>query len=282
MELSGWPIVGEFMQLSWQATEKLNITGGLRYDTFGKQADPKLISRLGIVYKWDENWTLKGLYGESYLSPQWEHLNLNSNLFAFTSNSSLEPEELKSGDFIVQYQKDNVSGWMDVFVHNIDGIISPTTQGGKQIYSNLGRSQYWGTETGFRVDLDESWQLSGSYSMVNDTGKSDEQFTQHGHIKNVPEHILRYGVRYQASPELVLNLWGRWYSRVETSDSVTGATNIPPWAQFDFAAVYEKNNFELRFKVINLLDDEHEVGGTITRPLARYGRGCVASVGYRF
>ena len=282
MKLSGWPLVGEFAQLSWQPTEKLTVTGGLRYDTFDAQADPKLSSRFGVVYAYDDHWTIKGLYGESYLSPQWEHTNLNPNLFAFASNSSLEPEELRSGDLIVQYQKDNVSGWMDVFVHDIDGIISPTTQAGKQIYSNLGRSQYWGMETGFRVDLNESWQLSGSYSLVRDTGKSDDQFIQGGHIKNVPEHILRYGVRYQASEDLTLNLWGRSYSSVETSDSVTGDTKIPSWSQLDFAAIYEKENFELRFKVINLLNDQHEVGGSVTRPLARYGRGCMVSLGYRF
>lgn len=282
MKLGTWPILGGFTQLSWQPTEKLSLTAGARYDTFEDQADPKLTTRLGAVYTVDDHWTVKGLYGESYLSPQWEHLNLDPVKYAFVSNSSLEPEELKSGDLIIQYSKGNVSGWMDLFVHDIDGIISPTVQAGKQIYSNLGRSQYWGAETGFHWDLNESWRLSASYSLVNDTGKSDAQFIQNDRILNVPRHILRYDVRYKASEHLTLNLWGRSYSEVETTDSITGDTRISPWTQLDFAAIYEKDNFELSFKVINLLNDLHEVGGTVTRPLARYGRGCMVTLGYRF
>jgi len=282
MTLGSWPILGGFTQLSWLPTEKLSLTAGVRYDTFKDQSDPKLTYRFGAVYTIDDHWTLKGLYGESYLSPQWEHLNLDPTQFAFVSNSSLEPEELQSGDLIIQYSKEKLSGWIDLFVHNIDGIISPTTQDGKQIYSNLGRSQYWGMETGFHVDLNESCRLSASYSMVNDTGKSDSKFIQNDRILNVPRHILRYGIRYKASEHLTLNLWGRSYAEVETTDSVTGDRQISPWNQIDFAAIYEKSNFELAFKVINLLNDPHEVGGTITRPLARYGRGCMVSMGYRF
>jgi outer membrane receptor protein involved in Fe transport len=69
---------------------------------------------------------------------------------------------------------------------------------------------------------------------------------------------------------------------VQTSDSVTGATSIAPWTHLDLAVTYKKNNFELQFKVINLLDEEYEVGGTVTRPLPRYERGCMLSAAYRF
>ena len=207
---------------------------------------------------------------------------MNPNYFAFVSNSNLKPEELRSGDFIVQYQKENFSGWVDVFIHDLDGIITPVTQDSKQIYTNLGKSQYWGTETGFNVDITNQWRAFGSYSLVNDTGKSDDQFIQDGHIMNVPRHVYRYGLKYQPWKEMILSLWGRSYSQVQTSDSVTGDTKIAPWTNLDFTATYTKKNYELQFKVINLLDEEYEVGGTITRPLPRYERGFVFSLLYRF
>ena len=280
--LGTWPIIGAFAQTSWHPTEKLDITAGLRFDDFDNQGDSKLTSRIGAVYTVDDNWMVKALYGESYLSPQWEHTKLNPNYFAFVSNSNLEPEELRSGDFIVQYQKDNVSGWVDIFIHDIDGIITPVTQAGKQIYTNMGRSRYWGTETGFKIDVTKKWRTFGSYSLVDDTGKSDEQFLQDGKIKHVPRHVLRYGLRYQPWKDMVLSLWGRSYSQVQTSDSVTGNTTIAPWTHLDFTATYNKKNYELQFKVINLLDEEYEVGGTVTRPLPRYERGCALSILYRF
>jgi iron complex outermembrane receptor protein len=277
-----WPLFGAFAQLSWNPAEALNLTAGVRFDDFDEQGDSRFTSRLGAVYSVDDNWTVKALYGESYLSPQWEHTKLNPNFFAFASNSDLQPEELRSGDLIVQYHKENVSGWVDVFVHDLDGIITPVTQAGKQIYTNLGRSQYWGAETGFNIDVTEQWRAFGSYSLVDDTGKSDNQFLQDGMIKNVPRHVFRYGVRYQPWQDLVLSLWGRSYSSVQTSDSVTGDTSIAPWTHLDLAATYRKNNFELQFKIINLLDEEYEVGGTVTRPLPRYERGYILSAAYRF
>ena len=281
-DLGTWSIFGAFTQASWRPVEKLDITAGVRYDDFGEQGNSKLTSRFGAVYTVDDNWTVKALYGESYLSPQWEHTKLNPNYFAFVSNPGLEPEELQSGDFIVQYQKNNVSGWVDVFIQDIDGIITPVTQAGKQIYTNLGRSQYWGTETGFKVDVTKKWRAFGSYSLVEDTGKSDNQFTRDGNILNVPRHIYRYGLRYQPWKDMTLLLWGRSYSQVQTSDSVTGNTTIAPWTHLDFAATYKKKNYELQFKAINLLDEEYEVGGTVTRPLPRYERGYVLSILYRF
>ena len=277
-----WPIFGAFGQLTWRPTDKLNITGGLRFDDFDKQGNPKLTSRFGAVYQADENWKIKALYGESYLSPQWEHTQMNPNYFAFVSNSNLDPEELRSGDLIVDYQKDSCSGWIDLFIQDIDGIITPTTQDGKQIYTNMGRSQYWGLETGFKTDLTKKWRITGSYSLVNDTGKTDDQFLQDGKIKQVPRHIYRYGLEYQQSKELSLSMWGRSYSKVQTSDSVTGDTTIAPWTNIDCAATYAKDNYELQFKVINLFDEKYEVGGTVTRPLPRYERGYVFSLLYKF
>ncbi|MBN2590345.1 MAG: TonB-dependent receptor, partial [Sedimentisphaerales bacterium] len=281
-ELGTWPIMGAFWQVSWHPIEKLDITAGLRFDDFDDQGNSKLTSRLGAVYTVNDNWTVKALYGESYLSPQWEHTKMNPNYFAFVSNPNLDPEELQSTDFIVQYQKENISGWVDVFIHEIDGIITPVTQAGKQIYTNLGRSQYWGTETGFNVDITKKWRAFGSYSFVDDTGRSDDQFTQNGKIKNVPQHVYRYGLRYQPFKEMTMSLWGRSYSEVQTSDSVTGDTKIAPWTSLDFTTTYAKKNYELQFKVINLLDEEYEVGGTVTRPLPRYERGFVFSLLYRF
>jgi outer membrane receptor protein involved in Fe transport len=171
---------------------------------------------------------------------------------------------------------------MDLFIHNIDGIITPVTQAGKQIYTNMGRSQYWGTEVGFKVDVTKKWRTFGSYSLVDDTGKSDAQFTQDGKIKNVPRHVFRYGLRYEPWKDMILSLWGRSYSQVQTSDSVTGNTTIAPWTTLDFAATYKKKNCELQFKIINLFNEEYEVGGTVTRPLPRNERGYILSILYRF
>jgi iron complex outermembrane receptor protein len=284
-DLTGWLLLGSFGELTWKPVRPVTVTAGLRFDDFQDQADPKITPRLGIVYRPTEQWSFKALYGESYLSPQWDHTRINTQEFAFLSNPNIRPEELRAGDFIVQYQNKErgLMGWVDFFVNGIDGIITPRTEAGKQIYMNYGDSQYWGAETGFHYDILKELRLSASYSFVDDTGQSDAQFIQNGQIKNIPRYILRYGLRYQALDKLVFNIWGRSYPEVQVSDLITGENSVEGWTQLDFSALYLTKRFELRATVTNLTDEQYEVGGsTSKRPLPRYGRGIELSLGYRF
>lgn len=284
MELGGWPLFGIFSEFTWKPVAQWAFTAGLRYDDFDDLADPQLTPRFAAVYRPSDRWSFKLIYGQSYLSPQWEHQNINSERFAFVSNPDLKPERMEAGDFIVQYQNPDrdVTAWVDLFVNEIEDIITPKTEAGKQIYVNFGSSQYWGVETGLQKDLCSTLRLTGSYSFVDDTGGTDPQFLQDGRIKNVPRHIFRYGLRYEPIEKLVLNLWAVTASSAQVSDPITGETSVDGWTRLDFAALYSVKQLEIRVKVINLLDEDYEVGGTIVRPLPRYGRGFEVSLGYRF
>jgi outer membrane receptor for ferrienterochelin and colicins len=283
-DLGQWPLWGAFGELTWKPLPKWALTGGLRFDDFGDQADSMVTPRLAAVYRPMDYWSLKLIYGESYLSPQWEHTRINSDNFSFASNPDLSPEKMRSMDFIAQYQNpmQKLGGWVDVFVNKVDDIITPITVAGQQTYVNLGTSEYWGVETGLQQDVLPTVRLTGSYSLVHYAGESDAQFIQDGEIKNVPRHIFRYGVRWQPLDKLVLNLWGRTATSSQVSDSVTGNTTLDGWTQLDFTATYSIKRFEIRGKIINLLDEDYEVGGTVTRPLPRYGRGFELSLGYYF
>jgi outer membrane receptor protein involved in Fe transport len=240
---------------------------------------------LAAVYHPADYWSTKLIYGESYLSPQWEHTNINSNSFSFASNPNLSPEEMRATDFIVQYQnpKQKLTGWVDLFINDVRDIITPSSTGtGQQTYVNLGSSEYWGLETGLQKDILPTVRLSGSYSLVADTGKTDPQFIQDGEIKNVARHIFRYGVRWQPLDKLVLNLWARTATSSQVSDPITGVTKLDGWTQVDFAAIYSFKQFEIRAKIINVLNEEYEIGGTVVRPLPRYNRGFELSLGYYF
>lgn len=284
-ELGQWLLWGAFGQLTWTPFAKLAVSAGLRFDDFGDQADSRVTPRLAAVYRPADCWSLKLIYGESYLSPQWEHTKINSESYSFASNPDLNPEEMWSTDFIVQYQNPErkLAGWMDVFINDIDGIITSDKTGtGQQTYVNFGSSQYWGIETGLQQEIFSSVRLSASYSFVQDTGQTDPQFLQESEILGVPQHIFRYGVRYQPFDELVLNLWGRSATESQVTDSVTGDTTVGGWTQLDFTAMYSVKQFEIRGKITNLLDADYDIGGTITRPLPRAGRGFELSVAYHF
>jgi outer membrane receptor protein involved in Fe transport len=284
-DLGNWPLWGAFGELTWKPRPKWAFTGGLRYDDFGEQADPRLTPRLAAVYRPADYWSLKAIYGQSYLSPQWEHTNINSHNFSFASNPDLGPEQMQATDFIVQYQNPTkkVTGWMDVFVNKIDDIITSNHTGsGQQTYINFGSSEYWGFETGLQQDVLPSVRLFGSYSFVEDTGESDPQFINDGQILNVPRHIFRYGVRWQPLDKLVLNLWARTATGSRVTDSITGDNTRGDWTDVDFAAIYSFKRFEIRAKILNVFNEYYEIGGTVVRPLPRYERGFELSVGYYF
>ncbi|MFH2138774.1 MAG: hypothetical protein ABII88_09715 [Candidatus Omnitrophota bacterium] len=75
---------------------------------------------------------------------------------------------------------------------------------------------------------------------------------------------------------------GRRYSKVRTSDSITGADAVKGWATMDLSLNYNVKDWDSRLTLTNVLDKAYEVGGTVTRPLARPGRAVEISLGHKF
>ena len=82
-------------------------------------------------------------------------------------------------------------------------------------------------------------------------------------------------------PDQFRNLRLRIQPRLVPGEDAAGCSP-DGWTRLDFTAIYTIKRLEIRAKVINLLDEDYEVGGTVTRPLPRYGRGFELSLGYSF
>ena len=136
---------GTYFQLQSSATNTLNITAGVRYDIntrYGQSVNP----RLGIVWKPTDLLSIKMLYGESFLSPSprkshshfgsffptldndGQVTGLGSNFFHLT-NSSLEPEKLRSFESSIRYVvNNNVVVNLNGFYTNVDNTINKFAQ----------------------------------------------------------------------------------------------------------------------------------------------------------
>lgn len=273
-----WLLAGGFGQVVWLPIKPLELTFSGRVDTFEHFADPDFSKRFGAVYTVSEKLTTKLLYGESFLSPQWAHLNpLTAG--AFSSNPDLKPETFSGWDLIFDLNLEKASFNLDFFRNHLENLI---TTGSAYAYVNSGENTYQGFELTGKYSPIKKLGFEGSYSYVVDEGNTSDASLLFGSIKNIPTSIYRLGLRCVPLSRLQVYLWGRAYSQVRTSDAITNENRIKSWATMDMTMNYTLKDFDFQLKLSNLFDKYYEVGGAVNRPLARPGRAVEVSVGYKF
>jgi iron complex outermembrane receptor protein len=272
-----WLLVGGFYQLLWSPIKKLELTIAGRYDTFGQIADPAFTKRFGAVYKFAEGLTAKLLYGESFLSPQWAHLNQVTS-GAWAPNPGLKPETFNGWDLIFEYERGKAYINLDFFRNHLKNLISAVGSS----YFNIGETTYKGFELEGRYNLLKELQLEGSLSYVANEGNTSDSYLMWGEIKNIPTTIYRLGLKYAPWKNFDIQIWGRYYPNIRTSDAITGENRIKPWVTADISVNYKLKDFDFQLGITNLFDKYYELGGSVNRPMARPGRGVSLSVGYKF
>jgi outer membrane receptor protein involved in Fe transport len=126
-------------------------------------------------------------------------------------------------------------------------------------------------EASGEVQLSRVLKVLGSYSYLRPAGHGTKKALLVGdHIKNIPDHTWRYGLRLDPTSALSVSLWGRAYSATRTEDQVLmSEPTIPAVALFDGAITYTWRRFTFQLVGTNLTDRPYERGGTAIRPLAR-------------
>lgn len=85
-----------FVQASWEIDAKNTLTAGLQQNKpDGKEGD--VSPRLAYIYHFNEEWTLKSLYGQAFRSPFATDMFLDSP--SLQGNPDLKPEIIKTFDF---------------------------------------------------------------------------------------------------------------------------------------------------------------------------------------
>jgi outer membrane receptor protein involved in Fe transport len=265
-----WLLGGTFVQAVYSPTRPVSLTLGARYDTFQNEADPKVTPRLGVVYQPLAGLAIKALYGRSYLAPMWAHKRANDGFFV--GNAKLQPESFEGLDFIVAHADRRGSATVDLFYNRVQGLINSVTMGKQADYENTGMSLYLGSELAGEVQVTRWLRLQGSHSYIRPISSQTSPSLRLGdELKNIPAHILRYGLRLEPMAGLSLSLWGRAQAATRTVDTITGDLRIPAVALFDASATYTFRTVTLQLIANNLTDRHYEIGGTVPRPLARQG-----------
>ncbi|EWH08197.1 ferrienterochelin/colicin outer membrane receptor [Catenovulum agarivorans DS-2] len=128
-------INGAFVQAQIKVNQNTQVTIGGRYDKYSDIGD-NTSPRVSIVNNTLDKVTFKLNYGEAYRAPQFNELGLLNNPL-IQGNENLNPEIVKSFDFISLIQFENLSVSATLFQHKIeDAILAESRDNNRLVLSN--------------------------------------------------------------------------------------------------------------------------------------------------
>jgi len=192
----------------WEVTDRLSLTGGLRYDDYvqkirnrrtglaGKADGQPLDYRLAARYRLTDAWALHGSYGQSFV--------LNSGLGR--TGAGFAPERGKGGELGVSGRWKGVDLGITAFDITKRNILANDPVDPNYL-APVGRLKSKGVEGDLSAPLTEAWRIVANYAYTR--ARADDTAFATDAVLNVPKHT---GGAY---------LIGRFPTRHGTAWSVT-------------------------------------------------------------
>lgn len=181
---SSYDLFGLFSQYQWDATERLEITSGLRYtyaraelgrftDSTGalrtneSESWDSVVGSLRGLYRIDDCWSVFGGVSQAFRSPNLDDLsgNLTSKSGTLSLGSTdVEPEEFITYELGARRSSEDVSMQAAVFYTDISDVITgvpDTPPGTATITTNGGGGYVYGVELQGEWRFHPQWALSG-------------------------------------------------------------------------------------------------------------------------
>jgi outer membrane receptor for ferrienterochelin and colicins len=209
-----WALYG---QDEFAITHNLTLSAGLRYDhysNFGGSTNP----RLGLIYHFVHQTTLKVLYGTAFRAPEPFELMPDYGPF-YDNNPDLKPEIIRSLEAVVEKNLgEHLTLAGSVFQNRIEHLISLETNSanGHSIYENASGAVVTGAEIEFDGRFANGIQGSASYSYASVREAS------HQTVPNSPQHLGKLNLSIPVVHEwLFASVDGQYTSPVQTLTGVT-------------------------------------------------------------
>ncbi|QYK05038.1 TonB-dependent siderophore receptor [Shewanella zhangzhouensis] len=267
-------ILGLYAQDQINLGDHWSFTLGARFDRY-KQAyvddyETKLSPRAGVSYAFNDDWVAFASYSEAFtpqsyvdsngkvLDPeegqQWE-LGLKSRAFNGDLNATVSLYELT---------KKNIA------LANVDA-------GGNFTYSASGELQSRG------IELDLQWLLTQDLQLIGHGAYTHAVDTEHDKwVANVPRYAVGGWLKYNLDDMLDglsvaagVNHYGKQQGNVQAvlTDSSEGDFYLPSYTLVDLNLTYSWDQYDLRFIVNNLNDEDYFSGSdSLLRVLPGSGR----------
>jgi iron complex outermembrane receptor protein len=276
-------IFAAYLQDEWKLLDRLNLTGGVRYDRysdFGDTVNP----RAGLVWNFIDNGNLKLLYGQAFRAPNFVEL-YNINNPVVVGNPSLKPEKVKTYEAALTYR---FARWLAVdinyFYSNIDNLISWDGSTSPASYSNTGKANVQGIETALRGS-----PLTGLRYKLAYTWQDPRDGITHGRLPYVPSHRATGSINYALNKYINLHtdlLWTGPQPRAQGETRV----EMPAYFTADLAVTFRNfiKNLEVQAAVHNLFDKKYSdpdtsgIANKVPRDFPREGISGFLTVTYKF
>ena len=281
-------IWGVFLHDEYAFSENLTFNLGARYDQ-PLDGSGEFHPRLGIVYRWNADTTLKALYGSAFRAPNaYERYYTDGSTYVF--NPNLQPERIRTYELVLERHLRNAGLLtLSLFHYRIKDLIEFVTLPGADLvvgtgddmytFANLGGARARGVELRYDKKWDNGASLRASHDWQlaeTDAGtwldNSPQRMTKLSLEAPLPRGSWRAGLEIQYMGPRRIGLGG------EVGGHTLVNVNLLNRELMD--------NLELSFSVVNLFDRRYaDPASSAFSPLDRIvqgGRAWSARLEYRF
>ena len=252
-----------YMQDTWEITDTLNLTLGVRHDQyndFGGQISP----RAGLTWAFMKDASLKLLYGKAFRAPNFAELFTDNNP-AILGNEDLDPEEIKTYEIGLSYRfNKHVTSSINYFYNDINDLIVLNAQESNQNirrYENFGNARVQGIEMETKVDIvkDNYVFMNYSFQHSEDDDGNDLPF--------VAQHKGNFGVNVHYWKYINTNL-STFVSGSRSREGDDSRSDPPAYALLNLSVIGKGffKTMEVQGTVFNLLDKDYSDPGPISIP----------------
>lgn len=175
-----------YAQFSYDLTDSLEIGSGLNWQQL-KDADHDLTPQSSLVWKANERWRVKMLYGESFRNADPRERFSKSR--TQQGNPNLIAEQGEQSTVALSYNRDDVQFQLAWFDQRLSEVISLVRQNDQsRVFQNIGRAKSQGVQFELHWQLAKHWRMDGTHTQVYSAEGLSE-----------PRQITSLGWRYQAA-----------------------------------------------------------------------------------
>ena len=270
-----------YLQDKWDITDDLSFTMGIRHDHYS-DFEGTTNPRIGIVWDFLDNATLKVLYGQAFRAPNFVELYTKNNP-ALLGNPNLEPETIRTYEVGLDYRfTDKIRANINYFYNVVrDEIVEAPKMGSSnaQVFDNVGGSNIQGIEFEIKADLGKNTYAFANYTYQDSETKGDPQ-------PDVPKHKGNIGINFGLWKYLNANVHA-FISGPRVREQADPRDDSPGYAVVNCTLIAKEffKGIKLKASLFNLLDKDYNdpsIINTIATDLPRPGRTFFLGVDYKF
>ncbi len=276
-------IWGTFVQDEFSIFPKFTVNAGVRFDYYGfEKSETNLSPRIGLIYKPDDQTSLKLLYGEAFRAPNAYELYYHDGWWTSKPALELEPETIRTAEIVLErYLGRSFLASAAYFHSTVDNLIKLTTDpdDGLLVMENEDKVRTQGIEMGLDGKLDNGVTARIDYSFQKSQNRNSRQ-----RLVNSPEHLAKLSVSLPVVKRaLFAGVEGIYTgNRITNSLQNTGSYFI---ANLTFFSQSLKYGWDISASVYNLFDKKYGDPGSeehIQDLIMRDGRSFRIKLGYNF